>query len=175
MKYFKTCQLAQLRLLTFATAVGLCASGTGAFAKNSESPPPAAEETVTLSPFVVSSASVAGYQMAESTAGGRVRASTFETTQPVTVVTRSLIDDVGTGQVLDALKYVSGITQSSQSVGADRMEVRGFQVSNTGLIDGFQTGGLNHQDAAIFDRFEVVKGPNAIISPAGAPGERKPQ
>src|SRR5258708_1691050 len=50
------------------------------------------------------------------------------------------------------------------------MTVRGFQVSETNLIDGFATGGANHQDSEIFDRFEVVKGPNAIISPSGAPG-----
>jgi iron complex outermembrane receptor protein len=128
------------------------------------------DEPIALSAFTVSSSSDVGYQVGESTAGGRVRASTFESTQPVTVVTRNFIDDVGTGQILDALKYVSGVTQSSQAVGADRMTIRGFQVSNTGLIDGFQAGGLNHQDAALFDRFEVVKGPNAIISPAGAPG-----
>ncbi len=170
MKNLKKTNLVHLRSLISATAAGLCALGSQAFAETSTPQISAKGEIVTLSPFVVSGASVSGYQMDESTAGGRVRASTFETTQPVTVVTRSLIDDVGTSQVIDALKYVSGITQSSQSVGADRMEVRGFQVSNTGLIDGFQNGGLNHQDAAIFDRFEVVKGPNAIISPAGAPG-----
>ncbi|MBC7366575.1 MAG: TonB-dependent receptor [Undibacterium sp.] len=129
-----------------------------------------AEETIELNPFTVRESSNVGYQMSESTAGGRVRVSTFETTQPVNVVSRAFINDVGTGQILDALKYVSGVTQSTQSVGADRMTIRGFQISNTNLIDGFATGGNNHQDAAIFDRFEVVKGPNAIISPAGAPG-----
>ncbi len=162
---------APMKKSPFARLTAVLATFATSLLAAQPAPPGAApEETIQLTPFTVKATSDVGYQMNESTAGGRVRVSTFETTQPVNVVSRAFINDVGTGVILDALKYVAGVTQSTQSVGADRMTIRGFQVSGTNLVDGFATGGNNHQDAAIFDRFEVVKGPNAIISPAGAPG-----
>lgn len=139
------------------------------------------EEPVVLSPFRVSATQTGRYQSTEATSGNRVRVNVFDAPQSISVITRDLIDDVGADRILDAAKYVSGITESVIPTGLDRTTVRGFQIDGT-TVDGFSAGNQQaNLDPAIADRLEVVKGPNAILAPTGVPGgtvnivTRKPQ
>jgi len=46
---------------------------------------------------------------------------------------------------------------------------RGFATRGQ-TIDGFNSDAQINLDPIIVDRYEIVKGPNAILSPAGVPG-----
>ena len=59
------------------------------------------DETVVLSPFVVSSESASRYQATEATSGTRTRVSLFESPQSISVVTRDLIEDISAGRVVE--------------------------------------------------------------------------
>ncbi len=73
--------------------------------------------------------------------------------------------------MLDAAQYVSpGLSNGSQSVGADRVNIRGFQ-TDLHVYDGFQDTNLNKGFPQILESYEVVKGANVILSPfAPQPG-----
>ena len=122
-----------------------------------------------LSAFSVSAASAGRYQATEATSGSRVRISLLDSTQSVSVVTRELMEDIGAGRVLDAAKYVSGVTESTIPNSLERTTTRGFQ-SDGATIDGFNYVSFGNVDPALVERIEVVKGPNAILAPQGVPG-----
>lgn len=145
---------------------------------------PAAEsEPVTLSPFEVKDTQVGRYQSTEATSGGRIAVSVLDSPQSISVVPLDLMLDISSSRVLDAAKYVSGITESILPGGLDRTTIRGFQQDGT-TVDGFTAGNQQgNLDPILVERMEVVKGPNAVLSPnnGNAPGgtinlvTRKPQ
>lgn len=147
----------------FALAAGLSLSGQ---------PQPSekeAEPVIQLSPFTVTTEKASRYQVSDATSSSRVRVSLFDAQQSVSVLTSEFLQDVGAGRVLDAAKYISGITESTLPNGLDRVMIRGFQ-SDGHIVDGFRSTSQANFDPAVVDRIEVVKGPNAIISPTGIPG-----
>lgn len=130
-----------------------------------------AEETITLSPFTVTANPNAGrYSANEATSGGRIAVKLSDSTQSVAVVTRDLMDDSGTLRIVDAVQYVAaGVTESTIPNGLDRTTIRGFQTDGQ-TVDGFYSLAQTNLDPVFIDRIEVVKGPNAILAPAGVPG-----
>jgi len=126
-------------------------------------------ETVVLSPFAVRASSTGRYQAVEATSGSRVRVSLFDTAQSVGVVTRDLIEDISAGRVVDAAKYVAGVYDSTLPNAQDRTTIRGFQ-NDGATLDGFSYFSFLNVDPVVVERIEVVKGPNAILSPSGTPG-----
>lgn len=131
---------------------------------------PAAGDVVKLSAFEVSEQAPNRYQAADATSGGRLRTSIFDSPQTINVVTDALLKDVGATRILDALKYVPGVTESTIPNGLDRITVRGFQTDGA-IVDGFNFDvNQGNLDPILIDRIEVVKGPNAILSPTGSPG-----
>lgn len=149
----------------------LLALAIGASALFAQTTPPAkpADDTIVLSPFTVSSAPTGRYQASEATSGARVSISLMDSTQHVSVVTRDLMDDIGMGRLLDAAKYVAGISEATLPNAQDRTNIRGFQ--NDGVtLDGFSYFSFGVLDPVLVDRIEVVKGPNAILAPQGVPG-----
>lgn len=128
--------------------------------------PPTDDEVIRLSPFLVSGdgAAVGRYTSLESTSAGRVRVNIMDSSQNVSVITSEMLTDVGAGRILDATKYIAGITESTLPNAQDRTNVRGFQADGR-TVDGFTYGGFMSMDPAIVDRIEVVKGPNAILAP----------
>ncbi|HEX2862732.1 MAG TPA: TonB-dependent receptor plug domain-containing protein, partial [Lacunisphaera sp.] len=127
---------------------------------------PDKEEVVHLSPFLVSSAdtNVGRYSSLESTSAGRVRLNIMDSSQSVSVITSELIQDVAAGRLMDAVKYISGVSESTLPNANERTNVRGFQADGH-AVDGFTYGGFMNLDPAIVDRIEVVKGPNSILAP----------
>ncbi|MCX6932249.1 MAG: TonB-dependent receptor, partial [Verrucomicrobia bacterium] len=138
-------------------------------AVSAQSPAPAGE-VVKLSAFEVSGQAPNRYQASEATSGGRLRTSIFDSPQTINVVTDALLKDVGATRILDALKYIPGVTESTIPNGLDRITVRGFQTDGA-IVDGFNfDANQGNLDPILIDRIEVVKGPNAILSPTGSPG-----
>ena len=129
-------------------------------------PSPEKEEVVQLSPFLVSSAdsTVGRYTSLESTSAGRVRLNIMDSSQNVSVITSELIQDVAAGRLMDAVKYIAGVSESTLPNANERTNVRGFQADGH-AVDGFTYGGFMNLDPAIVDRIEVVKGPNSILAP----------
>jgi len=134
-----------------------------------QSPAAPATEVVKLSAFEVTDSAPNRYQAAEASSGGRVRTDIFNSPQTINVVTDALLKDVGAVRILDALKYVPGVTESTLPNGLDRITVRGFQIDGA-TVDGFYDITQGNIDPLTIDRIEVVKGPNAILSPTGSPG-----
>jgi len=141
-------------------------------AQTAPAPTPAApakeqkEEVIQLSPFQVSAAdtTVGRYTSLESTSGGRVRLNLMDSSQSVSVITSELIQDVAAGRLMDAVKYIAGVSESTLPNANERTNVRGFQADGH-AVDGFTYGGFMNLDPAIVDRIEVVKGPNSILAP----------
>ena len=88
----------------------------------------------------------------------------MDSSQNVSVITSEMLTDVGAGRILDATKYIAGISESTLPNAQDRTNVRGFQADGR-TLDGFTIGGFLSMDPAIVDRIEVVKGPNPILAP----------
>ncbi|HLP08553.1 MAG TPA: TonB-dependent receptor [Opitutaceae bacterium] len=131
---------------------------------------PVEDEVVELSPFaVVARASDDRYAPAEAISGGRVRATIFDSSQNITAVSGELLTDVAAIRILDSVKYVAGVTESTIPNGLDRITIRGFQTS-VRTLDGITTVSQSNIEPVLIERLEVVKGPNAILAPAGVPG-----
>lgn len=145
-----------------------------AFAQNlSETPATATdqdEEVVNLTAFMVSAGATSRYQADEATSAARVRTNLFNSSSSVNVLTPEFLKDTGPSKVIDSLKYVPGIAESTQPVGGDRMAIRGFQTDGQ-IMDGFaRSGPYNHLEPYLINSVEIVKGPNAILNPSGQPG-----
>lgn len=136
-----------------------------------EKPAAATEERVILTPFTVQANSNANrYSASEATSGGRIAVKLSDSTQSVAVITRDLIDDTAALRILEAAVYgVAGVTESTIPNGLDRTTIRGFQTDGQ-TVDGFYSITQTNLDPVLIDRIEIVKGPNAILAPAGVPG-----
>ena len=155
--------------LVFASALAVALIGVlPAFAQSTATAQPGSE-VVKLSAFEVSGTAPNRYQASEVTSGGRLRTAIFDSPQTINVVTEALLKDVGAVRILDALKYIPGVTESTLPNGLDRLTVRGFQIDGA-TVDGFFDITQGNVDPLTIDRLEVVKGPNAILSPTGSPG-----
>jgi len=159
------------------SAVAALASTLAALAQSSPTPHPSSaaaqstedQELVTLSVFEVSSAAPARYQSAAAAAGGRIAANIMDTPTTVTVLTQEFINDVGAARVLDVAKYVAGVGEARLPSAQDRLAIRGFEITGR-RVDGFSTTDLANYDHGGVERVEVVKGPDALLHPSGAPG-----
>jgi len=152
--------------LTSALLTAFVVASATSFAQTPASP---AREVVQLSVFEVSAAAPNRYQASEVTSGGRLRTAIFDSPQTINVVTDALLKDVAAVRILDALKYIPGVTESTLPNGLDRITVRGFQIDGA-TVDGFYDITQANIDPLTIERIEVVKGPNAILSPSGSPG-----
>lgn len=160
------------RILPRAFAALASLIGANLLAQTTASAPgkkPAAEEVVVLSPFTVKGDYSSRYQPRESTSSGRIATAIIDTAQSVSVIPRALIDDAGTSRVFDAVKYASGVTESTLPGAVDRISLRGFQTDN-GLIDNVPFLMQANMDPIIIESIEVVKGPNSILNPTGPAG-----
>lgn len=151
------------------------APATASFAQVADRGTPAAtnaktdEEVLLLSPFEVATSQVGRYVTEESASGGRIRANVMDTPATVAVLTRDFIEDVGALRVLDAAKYIAGISEATIPNGLDRVNIRGFQ-SDGRRVDGFSWTDQANYDTAGIERMEVIKGPDSLLQPTGVPG-----
>jgi iron complex outermembrane receptor protein len=132
---------------------------------------PSDEKVIVLSPFNVSASPDAPrYSANEATSGGRVAVKLSDSIQSVAVITRDLMDDSAALRILDSVQYaVAGVSESTIPNGLDRTTIRGFQTDGQ-TVDGFYSITQMNLEPVFIDRVEVVKGPNAVLAPAGVPG-----
>src|SRR5476649_1187359 len=137
-------------------------------------PAPAAKgETVQLPEFTITETPDNPYVSKQALSGTRVAMAIQDIPQTVSIVTSDFITDSMSQRILDAAKYVTPVVESTLPVGGDRYTIRGFQVSHE-FIDGMVISGEDGYSMALapynIDRVEIIKGPNAILVPGGAPG-----
>ena len=162
------------RRIAFASA--LAALVLPAIAQTSSSPQADAasgnDDVVKLSEFTVSSTSADRYLANDAVSAVRVRAPLLDTPSSITVLTRDMIDDIAPSRVFDVARFAAGVQEGRGIQFQDRMIIRGFETQNGArTVDNFlQSADADNMDEEVIDRIEIAKGPNAILSPAGAPG-----
>lgn len=117
-------------------------------------------DAVVLDPFKVKADGLEGYRTQSSASGLGFTLAIEKLPIPIMVLTTRFLADSGGVKVEDALRYVSGVSNTGRSSGTENFAIRGFSTGNV-LRDGepFNTA----TDRAIIDRVEVLKGPAAII------------
>ena len=133
----------------------------------------AKEETIKLPEFTITENADNPYVSKQALSGTRVAMAIQDIPQTVSIVTSDFITDSMSQRMLDAAKYVTPVVESTLPIGGDRYTIRGFQVSHE-FIDGMVISGEDGYSMSVapynIDRVEVIKGPNAILVPGGAPG-----
>ncbi|WP_110673982.1 ferric-rhodotorulic acid/ferric-coprogen receptor FhuE [Salinicola sp. RZ23] len=138
------------------------------------------EETTALQTLTVSAPSLyddVGYTRRTTTAGTRFDVTLREVPQAVSIITQQRMRDQGLWDVEDVLSHTTGV--SVNQIDSSRVDFysRGFRI-NSYQYDGIPTlntdsrwyfgdGALN---TAIYDRIEVVRGANGLLTGAGNPG-----
>jgi len=132
------------------------------------------EELVSLSPFEITDNRASPYRATESLGGARIRRDLIDTGASINVITSDFIRDIGASSIIDATQYVSGVSYGELS-GMNgiftRQFVRGFEIVEV-TFDGFTNMGgfAPGVDPEIMERIETIKGPHALLVPAGQPG-----
>lgn len=118
------------------------------------------------------------YAARASNTSTRLNLSVRETPQSVSVITRQRMDDQGLTQLADVVDNTPGLVMpASGNRGSDTSPVyaRGFRVENyqidgVNLINSGYNGIFQTADMAAYDRVEVIRGANGLMSGVGAPG-----
>ena len=155
-------------LATFALGVARVAFGQAAPASSTQK-----EEPIKLAEFNITENPDNAYISKQALSGTRVAMAIQDIPQTVSIVTSDFIKDSMSQRMLDAAKYVTPVVESTLPIGGDRYTIRGFQVSHE-FIDGMVISGEDGYSMTLapynIERVEVIKGPNAILVPGGAPG-----
>jgi outer membrane receptor protein involved in Fe transport len=150
-------------------------------AQTTPPPTPASPcETVTLSPFLVSTAGDEGYRAANTLSGTRMNASLFHTPAAISVLTKEFLDDIGAENVADMLKFAMSSDNERTDSGGGlaqawdvRATIRGFTesvITRDYLPNMVQNRGILANDRFNVDRADVSRGPNSILYGASRPG-----
>ncbi len=145
-----------------------------AAAQTSSTPPPADDETIELSPFIVESSQDRGYVATNTLAGSRINTSLLDTPAAISVMTSEFISDIGALDLRGAMEYAVGAGNHSGDVtgtglieNAFNFQIRGYR--DTTVTRNYFTTDLP-SDSFNMDRIDVARGPNSILFGIGGPG-----
>ena len=113
-----------------------------------------------------------GYSASTASTASKSAAPIMQEAQAVQVVTEQVIEDYQVQSLDDAMKFVSGISQSNTLAGTqDGFVKRGFGTNADGSIlrDGIRSS-LSRNFSATTERVEVLKGPASLLYGALEPG-----
>lgn len=98
----------------------------------------------------------------------KLNLTVLETPQVVSVISRDQIEDFSLREINSLLAYVPGVTVEQVETGRTYYTARGFDIVNfqyDGLGVPFAYGlGHGHDDTAIYEQVEVVKGATGLIT-----------
>lgn len=106
-----------------------------------------------------------GYQAKRASTASKSSVALRDEAQSVQVVTPKTIEDFQVRSLDDAMKFVSGMTQSNTLAGTqDGFVKRGFGANADGSIlrDGIRSS-LSRNFSATTERVEVLKGPASLL------------
>jgi len=124
-------------------------------------------EVEELSPFELEEVHTSGYGSSYAMGATRIATPVLDTSLSVISLNEELIEDMGTVDQTDVLKYVSGTGQVSSSPSLGRISIRGFSVSSN-QVDGVRAslpgGGIQPAyDPVLFQNYEVIKGLAGVL------------
>ncbi|MBI4625548.1 MAG: TonB-dependent receptor plug domain-containing protein [Verrucomicrobia bacterium] len=119
-----------------------------------------------MSPFHVSSTSDHGYGVSNTVGATRINVALKDVPQSITVLNREFLKDLGGDELMDAAKYVSGVTAAG-APNSGQMTLRGWNTSGAtyrdGLFDPIYQHGGSAIDMSSYDRVEFIKGPSGTL------------
>jgi iron complex outermembrane receptor protein len=126
----------------------------------------AKDELVILSPFRVISTNDRGYGVSNTVGATRINVALKDVPQSIIVINNEFLKDTGGGELMDAAKYVSGVTAAG-APNSGQMTLRGWNTSGAtyrdGLIDPIYQHGGSAIDMSSYDRVEFIKGPSGTL------------
>ena len=145
--------------------LALLFGATAASAQDAERPK---DDVVQLSPFIVQSGEQT-YVVSNSMTGTRINTKLVDLPFAAAVLTSQFLDDTGTRNLTEALRYVSSVRSLNNN--AENFTIRGFN-SGAPLRNYFATLNANRSrtDTADIDRVEVLKGTVSMLYGIGNPG-----
>ena len=162
--------LSALPLRPLALAISLA---LGAGLSHAADDMQAAADDSTMPTITVTGAHEDSYTARRSASASKLDLSLRETPQSVSVVTRAQMDDFRLDSVNKVLAQTTGVTVEEVETDRSYYTARGYDITNfqydgVGIpfIFGNVMGGL---DTAIYDRVDVVRGANGLISSTGNP------
>jgi iron complex outermembrane recepter protein len=134
-------------------------------AASETTPSPQREEVLRLDDFVVTTERVSGYRATNSITATGIGAAIGETPLMINVVTKDLISDTRSDLLIDALRFVPGV--SSSPTNESQPFVRGFQGTYS-----LRNGVFRRQNLTTFntERVEVIQGSASIFYSNIRPG-----
>lgn len=174
-----------LAIRPLAMAVHLLAAGMACAVPVHVQAAEEAEESVTLAPIsVTETVTPANSAVTEDTGSytsGSTRTATplnmslRETPQSVTVVTQQRIQDQDLQTITDVVNNTTGVSMNRYETSRGQINARGFEL-NSLMVDGVPTiweqpwsSGEIFTSLAMYDRVEVVRGANGLMTGAGDP------
>ncbi len=145
------------------------------------SPPPAAEEVLTLTPFSVTGDRDVGYIARDSLAGSRLNTALRDTAASLSVMTKEFLDDIGATSLEEAMAYSTnsqmhmqdtlGLASTADDVNSTffnfpLFRVRGLPATTTRNYFSWELP----TDFYNTERVEEARGPNSILFGIGSAG-----
>jgi iron complex outermembrane recepter protein len=129
----------------------------------------AADTPINLSPFEVSAQGDRGYGVANSVGASRINLAVEDISTAVTTLNRAFQDDVGATNLVEAIKYVTGVDMAAPL--AEQWSIRGTG-TNLSMLDGIPdpAGSRERYDPWLSERIEVLKGPVGTLYGSHAAG-----
>lgn len=132
-------------------------------------PPPAStdapDNVVRLATFDVTDSKPVGYGTTNALGATRMNLPIMDTPNSIVILNRELMDDLGTADGLDILKYASGVAPASTRT-INVVTIRGEEVrpnNGANFLDGLPGGPFAEIETEFIDRIEFVKGPAGTL------------
>jgi len=129
-----------------------------------------ADQPVQMSAFEIKGESDTNYVGRTALSSTRIAEDISDIPQSVQVLNHSFLQAVNPFMLTDVLDYVGGAQTGQLDFTSGRLNFRGF-TGDGDYMDGFAPPTDWALDSAVYDRFEIIKGPSTVfLSADGAPG-----
>lgn len=133
-------------------------------------PPAAKDEVVQLPAFSINAEKDTGYTGTSSLSSTRIAVDLSELPQSIKVLNNSFLKAVNPFMLTDILNYTGGAQNGQLNWTPGRLNIRGY-TGDGDYNDSFAPAAGSAVDSAIYERFEVIKGPSSIfLATDGTPG-----
>lgn len=111
-----------------------------------------------------------GYDSFNTSSATKTLTALRDVPQSVNVLTREVIKNQSMQSIADVVRYVPGVTAIQGENNRDQVVIRGNSSSADFFVDGVRDDVQYYRDLYNLDRFEALKGPNAMIFGRGGGG-----